>query len=270
MNIKRSYLQLLLGSVTVGLFLANCTVQQAKDDGSCDKGDKHSGCDCDDGSVGYQVCDSDGVFGSCVCPSGNTSGGSSNNGTAGKSNNTAAGETSSGTTGGKSGTAGTGGTAYTGGDGGAGPVVDPAAGGAGGAGPLFVATDPNDCEACLDALCKDELDTCLADDICGDQYVSIIGCIDNVRETTLAKRDVVRGCGVNVGSSPNASLQSFWGDPQTLDPKTTNLLNCLATSASETPSSAWANDLDTNFPNNMPAPWPADSCAKFSCTSKFQ
>src|SRR3954463_451563 len=39
MNIKRSYLQLLLGSVTVGLFLANCTVQPAKDDGSCDKGD---------------------------------------------------------------------------------------------------------------------------------------------------------------------------------------------------------------------------------------
>jgi hypothetical protein len=267
MNIKRSYLQALLGSVTVGLFLANCTVQQAKDDGSCDKGDKHSGCDCDDGSVGYQVCDSDGVFGSCVCPSGNTSGGSSNNGTAGKANNSTGGDDTTSTTGGKG--SGTAGTTYTGGDGGT-PTVDPAAGGAAGGGPLFVPEDPNDCSECLDVLCKDDFDTCLADDVCGDQYLSIIGCIENVRETMLAKRDVVRGCGVNVGSSPNASLQAVWGDPQTLDPKTTNLLNCMATSASETPSAAWANDKDTNFPNDVPAPWPADSCAKFSCTAKFQ
>jgi len=269
MNIKRTYLQLFLGSVTVGLFLANCTVQPAKDDGSCDKGDKHSGCDCSDGSVGYQVCDSDGVFGSCVCPAANSGGGSSNQGTAGKTNSNDGGAMTT-PAGGKSGS-GTAGTYAAGGDGGATSVVDPAAGGDGGAGgDAAVTFDPEDCESCLQVLCKDELDTCLADDTCADQYTSIIGCVDDQRVTMLAKRDVVRGCGVNVGSSPNASLQSFWGDPQTLAPETTNLLNCMATSSSQTPNSDWANDLDTNFPNNVPAPWPADSCAKLSCTSKFQ
>ncbi len=264
MNIKRSYLQLLLSSVTVGLFLANCTVQQAKDDGSCSKGDKHSGCDCSDGSVGYQVCDSSGVFGSCVCPDPSASGGTANNGTAGKSNTTA-GETN--TMGGKNGTAG---TSTAGGDAGGSPVVDPGAGGAGGAGPIFVVTDPNDCEACLTALCSNELDTCLADDVCFQQYSDITDCINTERGTGLAKRDAVRGCGVTVGTSPNASLSRLWGDPQTLQPDTTDLINCMATSQSKPKNADWANDLPTNFPNDMPAPWPADSCAKLSCTAKLQ
>lgn len=269
MNIKRSYLQLFLGSVTVGLFLANCTVQQAKDDGSCAKGDVQNGCACPDGSVGYQKCTSEGVFGSCVCPASNSGGGASNTGTAGKTSGNDAGATST-PIGGKTGS-GTAGSYTAGGDGGAAPIVDPAAGGAGGAGGAPGLTfDPEDCESCLAVLCKNELDTCLADDTCFQQYADITDCINGERATGLAKRDVVRGCGVNVGTSPNASLQSFWGDPQTLAPETTNLLNCMATSSSETPSSAWANDLATNFPNNMPAPWPADSCAKLSCTSKFQ
>ncbi len=263
MNIKRSYFQLLLSSVTVGLFLANCTVQQAKDDGSCDKNDKQSGCKCGDGSVGYQVCDSDGVFGSCVCPDPNSGGGSSNNGTAGKTNTPLGGEPSSSPTGGKS--SGTAGTTYAG-EGGT-PVVDPAAGGAGGA--PAVTFDPEDCEACLAVLCKDELATCLDDATCASQYTQIIGCVDNVRVTMLAKRDAVRGCGVNVGSSPNASLQDVWA-PQQLVDEATNLLNCMATSSAVAPNADWANDLDTNFPNNVPAPWPTDSCAKLSCTSKFQ
>ncbi len=262
MNIKRSYFQLLLGSVTVGLFLANCTVQQAKDDGECDKGDKDTGCACADGSVGYQVCDSDGVFGSCVCPDPNSGGGSSNNGTAGKTGNDGGATTTP--AGGKTGTAGT----YTaGGDGGAAPTVDPAAGGAGGA--PAVTFDPENCEECLAVLCEDQLDTCLDDDLCFSQYASISDCINEERGKGLVKRDVVRACGVNVGASPNAQLTDVWA-PDELSPLATDLINCMATSSSETPNADWANDLATNYPNNVPAPWPADSCAKLSCTSKFQ
>ncbi len=259
MIIKRSYFQLLLGSVTVGLFLANCTVQQAKDDGSCDKGDVENGCDCADGSVGHQVCNSDGVFGSCVCPNPNTAGGSSNS-TAGKSSQPEGGEPSTG------GNGGTAGTTFTGGEGGT-SAVDPATGGAGGAPDLTF--DSEDCESCLMVLCSEELNTCLDDATCASQYTQIIGCVDDVRLMMLAKRDAVRGCGVNVGSSPTASLQDVWAPDQLVD-EATNLLNCMATSSSEEPSADWANDLPTNFPNNMPAPWPADSCAKLSCTSKYQ
>jgi hypothetical protein len=261
MNIKRSYFKLLMASAGVGLFLANCTVKNADDEG-CTAGKSRSGCHCDGDVVGHQVCDDDGVYGACECPGTNTAG-TSGNGTAGKNSSTGG---TSGDDGGAP--SATGGKTYTAGTNTGGSPVDPAAGGAGGE-PGFVVTDPNDCEACLAAFCEDELNTCLGDDTCADQYTAIIGCVDGVRETGVAKRDAVRGCGVNVGTSPDASLQSFWGDPQTLAPETTNLLNCLATTQKEAPSSAWANDLDTNFPNDVPAPWPADSCAKLSCTAKL-
>jgi hypothetical protein len=47
----------------------------------------------------------------------------------------------------------------------------------------------------------------------------------------------------------------------------------MATSSSQTPNADWANS-DENFPivndDVVPAPWPGDSCAKLSCTAKFQ
>ena len=273
MNIKRTFFTLLMGSAGFGLFLANCTVSTSSSD-KCAKGDKDTGCECAGKITGYQVCNSSGVFGDCQCPGTNTAG-SSNSSAGNTSNDAGAGNTSEGGTtatagnGGKGGTTANGGTTATAGTDAGG--VSAAEGGAGGEGGAigFVVDDPNDCEACLNVLCADDLTTCLNDATCADQYTSIIGCIDTERETGLAKRDVVRGCGVNVGSSPDASLQTLWGDPATLAPETTNLLNCMATSSSETPSSAWANDLATNFPNDMPAPWPADSCAKLSCTAKL-
>lgn len=266
MNIKRSYFKLLMASAGVGLFLANCTVKNASDDTGegCEKGDKDSGCDCPGGLTGYQVCDSDGVFGSCVCPD-------DNSGTAGKSGNT----------GGTSNAGGepnmsTAGKTYTAGAGGEAPV-DPAAGGAGGEGgaPTFD-FDPDDCESCLQVLCATELSACLADDTnvpsCFDQYQAIIGCIDDQRVSGLVKRDIVRACGVNIGSGPVASLNDAW-QPAGLTDEATNLLNCMATSSSEEPNADWAN-ADENYPldaNNMlaPTPWPEDSCAKLSCTGKF-
>jgi hypothetical protein len=268
MNIKRSYFKLLTASAAVGLFLANCTVKNSSDD-SCEKGDKDVGCACPGGLTGYQVCD-DGVFGACVCPDDNSGAGTSNTSTAGKSNTSTGGTNSSdggepASTGGKTYTAGT--------DAGGVAAVNAGAGGEGGEGGAPLTFDPVDCEDCLGKLCAAELDTCLDDTICADQYAAVIGCIDDERAvndgTAVVKRDVVRACGVTVGSSPTVSGFPDWA-PIEMDPKTTDLLNCMATAKSDPqgPNPDWANDLN-NFPSAGPTPWPADSCAKLSCTSKF-
>lgn len=272
MNIKRSYSKLLLASVTVGLFLANCTVKNSNSD-ECEKDDKDVGCSCPDGATGYQLCDSDGVFGSCICP-GDPSFAGSGNSTAGKTSSGGGSDNEGGagpvSNGGKSTTAGTnsGGVApVTGGAGGA--------GGEGGDGPV-VFPDFATCELCLDALCKTELDACLADEQCysaqGDgsgEYEAISECIEGERASgpsgRVAKRDAVRGCGVTLGGSSDPDLASLWA-PQGMAATTTNLLNCMTTSSSLTPNADWAND-PANFPNDVPTPWPADSCAKLACTS---
>jgi len=281
MNIKRSYFKLLTASAAVGLFLANCTVKNSSDD-SCEKGDKHLGCDCRGGLTGYQLCDSDGVFGSCVCPDDNSGAGTSNSSTAGKSNSSTGGTSDSqggepASNGGKTYTAGT--------DAGGVAAVNGGAGGAGGEGGAPLTFDSEDCESCLQVLCANELSACLAKEMCFAQYQAVIGCIDDQRVDGLVKRDVVRACGVNVSNcfgdpimcttNPNADLQALWA-PEEMVPEATNLINCMATSASDPkgPNADWANS-DDNFPldnNNMiaPTPWPQDSCAKLSCTSKFQ
>jgi hypothetical protein len=308
MNIKRSYFQGLLASVAVGLLLANCTIKESSSD-KCDKGAKDSGCSCSDGSVsyqvcnsdgvfgkcvcdgsspddsceegnrksgcecasklvGYQVCDDEGVFGSCVCPSSGAGGTGSGN-DAGAGNVSGSTSTAGTTTGGTAGTT-TGGTAgggNTSGEGGAGGTVVP------------TDLDPEDCNACLAQLCPTELSACLQDEQCiseevdgSGQYERISACIEGERLNGVVKRDAVRGCGVTVGVSPDASLGADWA-PEGMSPATTNLLNCLATSAQDSPNADWANS-DDNFPvdgqgNINPTPWPEDSCAKLACTGKI-
>jgi hypothetical protein len=258
MNIKRSYLKLAMSSVTVGLFLANCTVKESQSD-ECERGDKDTGCECPDGAVGYQVCNSSGVFGSCQCPGSENTAGTSGNG----------GSSSSTDGGAPSGIAGK--THIIAGADAGGAPTEPGAGGAGGEGgagfPVFAT-----CEECLMQLCATELDACLNDVQCfsadGDgsgEYEAISTCIESERASGVAKRDAVRGCGVTFGASSNPDLASDWA-PQDMAATTTNLLNCMATSSSQTPNANWAND-PANFPNNMPAPWPEDSCAKLACTS---
>lgn len=264
MNIKRSYFKLLMASAGVGLFLANCTVKNSTDD-SCEKGDKDTGCACPGGLTGYQVCDSDGVFGSCICPDDN-SGAGTGNGTAGKNSSTGGTGNEGGeptTSGGKTNTAGTD-------TGGVAPVTG-GAGGEGGAGPI-VFPDYETCEECLEDLCQTELDACLADEQCfsaaadgSGEYEAISECIEAERASGIAKRDAVRGCGVTLGASSDPDLVSLWA-PQGMAAATTNLLNCLATSSSLTPDADWAND-PANFPNDVPTAWPEDSCAKLACTS---
>lgn len=268
MNIKRSYFKLLTASAAVGLFLANCTVKNSSDD-SCEKGDKDVGCACPGGLTGYQVCDNDGVFGACVCPDDNSGAGTSNTSTAGKSNTSTGGTNSSdggepASTGGKTYTAGT--------DAGGVAAVNAGAGGEGGAGPV-VFPDYATCEECLDDLCKAQLDACLGDEQCfsaaadgSGEYEAISECIETARASGLVKRDALRSCGVTFGGSsvpdPNRPV---WA-PQAMAATTTNLLNCLATSSSQTPDAQWANDPN-NYPAAGPTPWPEDSCAKLACTS---
>jgi hypothetical protein len=271
MNIKRSYFKLLMASATVGLFLANCTVKNSTDD-SCEKGDKDTGCSCPGEQTGYQVCNSEGVFGSCICPDDNSGAGTGNTSTAGKNSSTG------GTDGGGGEPPSTGGKTYTAGtNSGAGVAsVTAGAGGEGGAGP--VATTYESCSDCLDDLCKAELDACLADEACfsadglgGGEYEAISDCIEKARAEVddVVKRDRVRSCGVTFGASsdpePDFSSFSDWA-PRDMAATTTNLLNCMATSSSKEPDAKWAND-PANFPNNMPVAWPADSCAKLACTS---
>lgn len=259
-----------MASATVGLFLANCTVKNSTDE-SCEKGDVDNGCECPGNQTGYQKCNSDGVFGECICPDDNSNAGTGNTSTAGKNSSTGGTDGEGGeptSTGGKTYTAGT--------NSGAGVAsVTAGAGGEGGAAPItFVPTDPNDCEECLAVLCADEKKKCDEDtsvpSSCLDQYAAIIDCIDAERENGLVKRDAVRACGVSLGSSSTGNFNDAWA-PADMLPTTTDLLNCLATSATDPqgPNPDWANDPN-NFPAAGPTPWPADSCAKFSCTAKFQ
>jgi len=269
MNIKRSYFKLLMASATVGLFLANCTVKNATDDTdtkegeACEEGDTNSGCKCADDSIGFQECNSKGVYGKCVCDDTSGSAGT-NNSTAGKSNGTA------GTDGNEGGApVSNGGTTYTAGTAGVAPVTG-GAGGEGGAGPVVFPAFAT-CEECLAELCPTEFDACFSDEQCfsaasdgSGEYEAISLCIEGERAKGIAKRDAVRGCGVTFGASPDASLASDWA-PVGMAPTTTNLLNCMATSNSLTPDADWAND-PANFPNDVPTAWPEDSCAKLACT----
>ncbi len=266
MNIKRSGFQLLMGSAVVGLFLANCTVKEDSSD-TCDKGDIDTGCDCPGNTTGYQKCNSDGVFGACICPDSgdNTAGKSASGGDSSTGGTTSGGTTSGGTTSG--GTANTAGTT-TGVDGGAGGM-----GAMGGEGGAPIDFDPNDCEACLAVVCPAELDACLDDTQCFDgegtgEYERISDCITKQRVSGLVKRDVVRACGVSIGSSPSGNLNDLWA-PQGMAASTTNLLNCLASSEAAGSDAKWAND-PANYPGGVPTPWPEDSCAKISCTDKLE
>jgi hypothetical protein len=260
MTIKRSYFHLLFGSLGVALLLANCTVKEDTDQ-SCEKGDKVNGCDCPGNATGHQECGKDGTFGACICPgsgtAGSSSGGSSDEG--GTDGGGSAGTTTGGTGGSSGGTGGTGGTSEAGaGVGGA------SEGGAGGE-PAFAFAN---CDECVATLCETQFNACADSEECLDQYAAVSGCVEEERKKALVKRDLVRGCGVTLGASSDASLAADWAPPQ-MNPLTTDLINCMASSLEvDPPNGDWANDMETNFPEGVPAPWPEDSCAKLACTSK--
>ena len=277
MNSKRSIWKLLLSGATGGLLVTNCTVKTASDKGddssantgSCTTGHTKNGCACSDNVTGHQVCDSDGAYGACICPTGTVSIGGAPNNSAGASS-TAAGASST-----AAGASSGGSTSYAGGtsSGEGGAYSEAGSGGEGGA----LVIDPTDCGACLAQLCKKQFDACDADPNCisadvdgSGQYERIVACIDKERVNGLVKRDVVRGCGVTIGASSDPDVISNWA-PEDMDPVTTDLLNCMADAPGAAPAS-WAND-DANYPvvNQMikPTPWPDGTCAKLACTSQL-
>jgi hypothetical protein len=269
MKSMRSSFALLLSTFGAVVLMANCTVKESSGDdtdtgSTCKKGAKRSGCECAGNAVGSQTCGSDGTFGACVCP-GSTTGGSANN-NGGESSTTTAGKTASG---GNS----TGGTYAAGGAGG--DDVSPAAAGdgAGGEAPVI---DPTDCETCLATLCPTQWDACAADPNCisaeGDgsgQYEKImIDCVGMERVNSVVTRDKVRGCGFTMGVSSDPNTTDLWA-PDAMAQSTADIMNCMAMGASPAPDASWAND-QANFPNDVPKPWPAGTCAKLACTSQIQ
>ena len=259
MNSKRSMWKLLVGVVSVSFLVTNCTIKSASDDG-CTPGKKKV-CTACNGVTGSQTCQDDGTYGDCVCPGSENNGGSSSS--SGGSSSTGGSNTSSG---GKSAAAGYGGSAPA--EGGA----SPADGGEGGAGPVVYA----DCLDCLADRCAKEYAACDADPECistdldgSGQYERIAKCIDKERIKGVVKRDVVRGCGVTLGVSPDPDVISAWA-PEDMAATTTNLLNCMA-DAPGAKAASWAND-DANYPvdkNDMinPTPWADGTCAKDACAS---
>jgi len=266
MNSKRSMWKLLVGVASVGLFVTNCTIKSTDDDANgCTPGNKKD-CTACNGVTGSQTCQDDGTYGDCVCPGSSNAGASSGGASSGGASSTAG---SSSSNGGASYTAGYGGAAPS--DGGASPG-GAGEGGEGGATPVVFAS----CLDCLDARCAKEYAACDADPNCisadldgSGQYERIATCIDKERIKGVVKRDVVRGCGVTIGASPDPDVISAWA-PENMAATTTDLLNCMADAPGAAPAS-WAND-DANFPvdsNDMihPTPWADGTCAKDACAS---
>ena len=260
MNSVRSMWKLFVGVAGLGLLVNNCTIK-TDDSGSAGAGNassgacspigaKKSGCICAGNLTSYQLCTEEGIFGACVCDDVSVGGASSVAG-----GTSYAGATSH---------AGTGGASSAG----AAAVGDA---GAGGDTNVVYAT----CEDCLADRCQKQFDACNADPTCisanvdgSGQYELIAACINKERVNGLVKRDVVRGCGVTIGASPDPDF-SLWA-PAGMDPVTTDLLNCMA-DAPGAQAASWAND-DANYPvdsNDMinPTPWAAGTCAKDACTS---
>jgi len=285
MNSKRSIWKLLLGVSGVGLLVTNCTLKTATDDGSAGAGNstsgscspvgkKISGCVCAGSKVvSYQVCEDEGIYGACVCAANNDGGASSggaSNGGASNGGATSAGATSTAGKGGASASAGTGAATSDAGAGGEGPAA------------------ADDCYTCLSKNCAPEWAACAAEDennppdpsfpsqyclstdgTMPGQIELIMDCILTERskgpQGMTAKRDVVRACGSTMGASANPNF-SVWA-PDDMTPATEALMNCMADAPDEVANpGAWATD-PKNYPNGVPAPWDAMTCAKDSCTS---
>ena len=265
MNSKQSLWKLILGAACVGLLVTNCTLKTDSDKGEeetgCTPGKKKSGCTCPGATTGYQLCEDDGTYAACTCPTGNEGGGSN--------------------AGGPSSSAG---ASYTAGYGGMTAVAGAPPDGEGGEAGAGVSPISTDCGTCLTQLCAPEFAACEADnettvvtpgdDYCLGQGVNaapgqfelIQDCITAERAKGPVKRDAVRACGSTIGASADPQ-SSVWAPPE-MTPATENLMNCLADATDETNPGAWATDA-SNFPQGMPRPWDDGTCAKIACTSKL-
>jgi hypothetical protein len=207
-----------VSSILLALVVAvSCTVKsvEGEDDGDgsndCTPG-RSAACSCSNGDPGMQVCNAQGTgYLSCNCEDG--SGGASTN---------SGGSTSSGGSGAYGGT-----TAY-GGEGGA--WVDPGAGGAAGdtsmggaaaGGAPGTCEDPGTaCESCYYQKCCAELEACLLNDICVEEFIDMRDCSNKAVEMDgLASPADVDAC------APNGNDDGNWpGDHQE---ETRELIDCM-------------------------------------------
>jgi hypothetical protein len=271
MKSARSVLKFVFCGIATLVVASHCTVKAKSD--TCDR-DSFKTCTCSGDRTGTKACNEDGDgYLACVCDAPSNTGGSANTGGAASTGGST-------TTGGVSSTGGastsTGGAPQ--GTGGAGSSTGGAsqstggavtAGGAGGAGGSggddeqgYAGATGDACLDCLADKCTDELDACVADTQCfseevdgSGQFEQISNCVESQRAAGAVKRNALRTCGIEVGSS------SGW-PPDGMTEATLNLVNCLATGQSGIPNNnSWA-DAD-----NLSMKWAASSCAALACTS---
>jgi hypothetical protein len=218
----RSGLVLSLSSLFFALVASNCTVNSTDTDDDDDDGNgciegRTTACNCDDGAEGSQECTSRGTWADCVCEDGSSGSG----GTGGSGGSAGKGGTSgSGTGGSYAGEAGYGGwTATTGGTGGAhvggeGGVA-PEAGGA----PGLCEEPDGACQACYFGQCCTELEACLGDEVCVNQFVAMRECSNVV----IAQHDATPADIDACAPEPNGT--NHW--PGNHDPKMIALVDCM-------------------------------------------
>lgn len=275
MKSARSVLKLVLSSAVTLLLASHCVVKTNTDD-TCEI-NTFKLCTCASGESGKKACNAQGTgYGACICDGTNPGTGGSNT-TGGSNASGGSGETSGGSasgggssTGGsspKGGSANSGGSATTTGgagnsgganDAGGGGVSDAGSGGDGGG------ATGDSCIDCLSMKCGDELDACLADELCispdsdgSGQFEQVSICVESQRPMGSVKRQALRDCGTMVSQNLNAG----W-PPEDMTPATLNLINCLATGSSGlATSNDWAAD------ENLMQKWVAGTCAQLACTS---
>jgi len=173
----RSGLVLSFSSLFLALVASNCTVNSKDtdddddDDGNgCVEG-RTTSCNCEDGSDGSQECTSRGTWGTCVCEgaggAGGTGGSSAGKGGWAGKGGSAGTETGYAGEGGYGGWTASSGGAHAGGEGG---IVS------GGGSPGLCAEPDDGCQACYFGQCCSQLEACLNDEVCVQQFVAMREC----------------------------------------------------------------------------------------------
>jgi hypothetical protein len=227
----RSGLVLSLSSLFLALVASNCTVNSTDDDDDDDDGNgcvegRTTSCTCDDGSDGSQECTSRGTWGECVCEGGSAGTGGTSGGKGGSG-----GWSTGGTGTGYAGEGGYGGwTASSGGAHAGGEAGGPIAPGTGGMPGLCEAPD-DACQACYFGQCCTELEACLGDEVCVNQFIAMRECSNVVVAQHDASPADIDAC----APEPNGS--NHW--PGNHDAKMIALVDCMNGGVGWESASTW-------------------------------
>jgi hypothetical protein len=243
------------GLLALSTWFAGCVVESSdsNSDEGCSPGNQRS-CKCGSQS-GNQTCNSDGDgFSTCDCSGSGTGGsspGSGGSGTGGSSDDEDAAASGGTTSEGGPGTGGasTGGAAADGGEPDATAADDGGAGDAAPDAPVVNFTD--ECLACAQVVCEDELDACALSDVCfpeadSGELVCMLDCMNLDREASdrgFVGVAAVEECGTVVCATQGA------GWPNGVDPTTSDLVDCLAGRPDWFQQDAWQTPAVSNCTN---------------------